>query len=130
MNGYQILNIILGIIALALFGNIVYLKIIAKRSATMLSEEAFKAGMRKAQVIDVREKDSFDAGHILGARNIPFSTFKLNYSAIRKDLPVYLYEQKKNLSIRCANRLRKNGYDQVYILKDGYEKWTGKIKKK
>ena len=32
----------------------------AKRSATTLTEEEFREGMRKAQVIDVREKDVFD----------------------------------------------------------------------
>lgn len=37
-----------------------------------LTEEEFKAGYRKAQLIDVREPNEFEGGHILGARNIPF----------------------------------------------------------
>ncbi|WP_241228006.1 rhodanese-like domain-containing protein, partial [Bacillus sp. 2A25] len=74
----------------------------AKRSATTLTEEAFREGMRKAQVMDVREKDVFDAGHILGARNIRYTVLKDSLGSIRKDQPVYIYDQKKSLSIRTA----------------------------
>ena len=59
---------ILLVIVLAMVFNELYLKIMVKRSAKMLTEEEFKT-MRKAQVIDVREKDTFDAGHILGAQH-------------------------------------------------------------
>ncbi|MDN3193895.1 rhodanese-like domain-containing protein, partial [Enterococcus faecalis] len=38
--------------------------------------------------------------------------------------------QKKALSIRAANLLRKNGYTDIYILKGGYDGWTGKVKKR
>jgi rhodanese-related sulfurtransferase len=86
--------------------------------------------MRKAQVIDVREKAEFDAGHILGARNIPYTVLDNSISAIRKDQPVYLYDRSKALSVRAANKLRKKGYKNIYILKDGYDSWTGKTKQK
>ena len=61
-----VINGILLVIVLAMVFNELYLKIMVKRSAKMLTEEEFKETMRKAQVIDVREKDTFDAGHILG----------------------------------------------------------------
>ena len=124
------INMILIAIIIGFGINELYLRIMAKRSATTLTEEQFKEGMRKAQVIDVREKDTFDAGHILGARNMPYPTLKTTISSIRKDQPVYFYDQKKALSIRAANLLRKNGYKELYILKGGYEGWTGKTKKK
>ncbi|MBL5010661.1 sulfurtransferase [Enterococcus lactis] len=108
----------------------VYLRVMAKRSATTLTEEEFREGMRKAQVIDVREKDVFDAGHILGARNIPYTVLKDSLGSIRKDQPVYIYDQKKSLSIRTANKLRKAGYKEIYLLKGGYDGWSGKIKSK
>ena len=63
------------VIVLAMVFNELYLKIMVKRSAKMLTEEEFKETMRKAQVIDVREKDTFDAGHIL-ARSMPYSMLK------------------------------------------------------
>ncbi|MBO0423932.1 rhodanese-like domain-containing protein [Enterococcus plantarum] len=130
MNVLWIINGILVTILLAMGINELYLRIMAKRSAKTITEEEFKEGMRKAQIIDVREKDSFDAGHILGARSMPYTTIKTTLNSIRKDQPVYIYDQKKSLSIRTANQLRKNGYKDLYILKAGYEGWTGKTKKK
>ena len=127
---FLIINIILGAILLWMAGNELYLRLMARKSAKTITEEEFKEIMRKGQIIDVREKDVFDAGHILGARSIPYSTFKQAHSSLRKDLPIFLYDQKKTLSIRSANILRKNGYTDVYILKGGYNGWTGKIKKK
>ena len=125
-----VINGILLVIVLAMVFNELYLKIMVKRSAKMLTEEEFTETMRKAQVIDVREKDTFDAGHILGARSMPYSMLKTTIGSLRKDQPVYLYDQKKALSIRAANLLRKNGYTDIYILKGGYDGWTGKVKKR
>ena len=125
-----VINGILLVIVLAMVFNELYLKIMVKRSAKMLTEEEFKETMRKAQVIDVREKVDYDYGHINGARNIPISMFSQRYQGLRKDQPVYLYDQKKALSIRAANLLRKNGYTDIYILKGGYDGWTGKVKKR
>ena len=125
-----VINGILLVIVLAMVFNELYLKIMVKRSAKMLTEEEFKETMRKAQVIDVREKDTFDAWHILGARSMPYSMLKTTIGSLRKDQPVYLYDQKKALSIRAANLLRKNGYTDIYILKGGYDGWTGKVKKR
>ncbi|GAX07761.1 MAG TPA: rhodanese-like domain-containing protein [Lactobacillus sp.] len=99
------------------------------QAATLIDEKTFREGMRKAQVIDVREKKDFDAGHILGARNIPYSTMRAYYQGIRKDLPVYLYDQGKAMSSRSAVLLKKHGYKDIYILKTGYARWDGKTKK-
>lgn len=129
----MVLWIINGILITILAGiglNELYLRFMVKKSAKMITAEEFKEGMRKAQIIDVREKDSFDAGHILGARNMPYTTIKTTMNSIRKDQPVYLYDQKKSMSIRTANILRKNNYKNIYILKNGYDGWDGKIKKK
>lgn len=125
-----VINGILIVIVAGMLLNELYLKIMTKRSAKMITPDEFKENMRKAQIIDVREKDVFEAGHILGARSIPYAMLKTSLASIRKDQPVYLYDQKKALSIRAANQLRKNGYTNICILKGGYDGWDGKIKKK
>jgi len=100
-----------------------------KRAATPLDSEEFKEDIRKAQVIDVREKDEFDAGHILGARNIPFYEMKQRYVELRKDQPIYLYEEGKYSAYRAAIELKKHGFEDLYVLQDGYENWEGRIKR-
>lgn len=101
-----------------------------KKILKTLTEEEFRAGYRKAQLIDVREPNEFDGGHILGARNIPLTQMKMRLKEVRPDLPVYLYCQNTLRSGRAAQLLRRKGYKQLYTLKGGYKNWTGKIKAK
>ncbi|WP_423831073.1 rhodanese-like domain-containing protein [Staphylococcus pseudintermedius] len=104
--------------------------IINKRSVTELNQEEFQEGIRKAQVIDLREKADYDYGHIIGARNIPMTMFRQRYQGLRKDQPIYLVDANGIASYRVARTLKKKGYTNLYMLKGGYKKWTGKIKSK
>ena len=104
--------------------------ILNKRSVTELDQNEFHGGLRKAQVIDVREKVDYDYGHINGARNIPITMFKQRFQGLRKDQPIYLCDANGIASYRAARILKKNGYKNLYMLKGGYKKWTGKIKSK
>ncbi|RID89400.1 rhodanese-like domain-containing protein [Peribacillus asahii] len=101
-----------------------------KRAVTALTQEEFIAGYRKVQLIDVREPNDFENGHILGARNIPLTQLKTRLVEIRPDKPVYLYAQSEIVSGRAALLLKKKGYKELYHLKGGFKMWTGKIKKK
>lgn len=95
-----------------------------------LNQDQWIEGYRKAQLIDVREPQEFEAGHILGARNIPVTQLKQRLVEIRKDKPVYLYCQKSSRSSRAAQILHKQKYEDLYQLKGGFKNWTGKIKSK
>ncbi|WP_338451657.1 rhodanese-like domain-containing protein [Niallia oryzisoli] len=95
-----------------------------------LTEEQFREGYRKAQLIDVREPNEFDNGHILGARNIPLSQLKMRLKELRPDKPVYLYCQNGTRSARAAQLLYKKGYKDLSHLQGGFKKWTGRIKTK
>jgi rhodanese-related sulfurtransferase len=101
-----------------------------RRMVKALTEEEFRAGYRKAQLIDVREPDEFAAGHILGARNIPLTQLRMRMKEIRKDQPIYLYCQSGLRSGRAAQMLYRKGYRDLYHLKGGFKQWTGKVKKK
>ena len=101
-----------------------------KKAVTNLTQEEFIQGYRKAQLIDLREPKEFDAGHILGARNIPMTQLKQRQNEIRPDLPVYLYCQNTGRSARAALTLKKKGYNQIYQLQGGFKTWTGKVKAK
>ncbi|WP_411844331.1 rhodanese-like domain-containing protein [Salinicoccus sp. HZC-1] len=100
------------------------------RNVKALPEEEFKKDLRRVQLIDLREKEKFEYGHIMGARNIPMMNFSMKMSSLRKDQPIYLYDHNGRLSIRAAKMLKKKGYKDIYMLKNGISKWTGKIKSK
>jgi len=59
------------------------------------------------QVIDVRRKGEYDAGHVPGAKNIPLAELKRNLDKIEKDRPT---------AIICASGYRSS--ISTYILKD------------
>jgi rhodanese-related sulfurtransferase len=101
-----------------------------KRILSTLTEEQFREGYRKAQLLDVREPNEFDGGHILGARNIPLSQLKNRLREIRPDKPVYLYCQSGMRSARAATMLHRKGYKELSHLQGGFKKWSGKVKSK
>lgn len=100
-----------------------------KNAATALDNEEFNKNLRRVQLIDVREKADFDVGHILGARNIPFYEIKQRHVELRRDQPIYLYEYGSYSAYRAAIQLKKEGFEDLYVLKGGYEDWDGRIKK-
>lgn len=97
--------------------------------ATVIDEDQFARGIHKAQVVDVRQDNDFRKGHILGARNIPYAYLTQQYSELRKDMPVYLYDAGTTAVIQAARVLYKHGYRDLYILAGGYLEWHGKTKK-
>ncbi|HIS29648.1 MAG TPA: rhodanese-like domain-containing protein [Candidatus Avamphibacillus intestinigallinarum] len=108
----------------------IYRTIKQRKYIHILTEDEFKKGYRKAQLIDVREPQEFENGHILGARNIPVTQMKQRLVEIRPDKEVYLYCQGSTRSNRAAELLHKKGYHHLYQLKGGFKKWNGKIKTK
>lgn len=133
MTFFQVFNMVLVLVIIGISLYHLYFYIQRKRAAEWIEADKFQETMRSAQVIDVREKQEFNQGHIMGARSVPYSLARAQkeyLNAIRKDMPVYLYDNKKIISINMALLLKKNGYKDVYILKGGYSDWTGKIKKK
>ncbi|GKV64590.1 MULTISPECIES: rhodanese-like domain-containing protein [Sporosarcina] len=123
---YFILGAVL--LAVILYFVITYLRV--RKALTTLTQEQFIQGYRKAQLIDVREPKDFDAGHILGARNIPFTQFSQRYKEIRPDKQIYLYDQNNSRTGRAALFLKKKGCTEIYQLQGGFKQWSGKIKTK
>ncbi|WP_430785312.1 rhodanese-like domain-containing protein [Virgibacillus flavescens] len=113
-------------VAIIVFAVLRYLK--QRKYLKTLTEDQFREGYRKAQLIDVREPQEFKKGHILGARNIPVTQMKQRLVEIRKDKPVYLYCQSGSRSARAAQLLNKKGYEDLNQLQGGFKKWTGKVK--
>ncbi|SDQ50838.1 rhodanese-like domain-containing protein [Virgibacillus salinus] len=118
--------LVIGIVVLVGVGVFRYFR--QKNVVTILTEDQFREGYRKAQLIDVREPQEFKKGHILGARNIPVTQMKQRLVEMRKDKPLYLYCQSGSRSARAAQLLHKKGYTDINQLKGGFKKWTGKIK--
>jgi rhodanese-related sulfurtransferase len=64
-----------------------------------------------AQVIDVRDDDEHEAGHIAGARHIRFAALSAEAASIDRERPVVLYCRGGNRSPMAAQALRASGFD-------------------
>ena len=121
-----------GIVLIFWAANWFYKYVVTRRLRSVggeINADEFEQNMRKAQIIDLRETNDFNGGHILGARSMPLTQFMDRMTGLRQDLPVYLYDTTGSMSIRAAQMLKKAGFTQVYWLKKGYADWSGKTKK-
>jgi rhodanese-related sulfurtransferase len=87
-------------------------------------KENVKAG--KAVIVDVREQDEWDAGHLKGAILIPQSKLKVEAEAaelakkLDKSKVIYTHCRAGRRAVVCGEILKKQGFD-VRPLKAGYE---------
>lgn len=86
--------------------------------------EKFKSG--KFRLIDVREFDEFQGGHILNSESIPLSSFKENYSIALKDLneEIVLTCRSGHRSMLAAKFLESRGFKNLANHEGGILGWV------
>ncbi|MDR3452927.1 MAG: rhodanese-like domain-containing protein [Rhodoferax sp.] len=79
----------------------------------------------RAVVVDVSEPEEFAAGHIGGAKNVPFGQLekKLTETVKNKTLPVILVCATGTRSNRALAAVKKLGYEQAQALGGGLKAW-------
>jgi rhodanese-related sulfurtransferase len=99
----------------------VYEEITASELETKLREGA------KLNVIDVRERDEWQAGHIAQARNIPLSEFadRLDELNAGED-PIYFVCRSGSRSGKACDFLAAQGYKVVNMV-GGMLSWPGEV---
>ena len=88
--------------------------------------DAVKLINAHAVVLDVRSQESYDAGHIVGARHVPLE--KLGDEGDKKltrlkDKPVITYCDNGVTGARAAGTLRKREFSRVFNLRGGLHAW-------
>jgi rhodanese-related sulfurtransferase len=87
-------------------------------------KENVKSG--KAVIVDVREQNEWDAGHLKGAILIPQSKLKVEsqlaglLKGVSKDKIIYTHCRAGGRALTCGDILKKQGYD-VRPLKPGFD---------
>ncbi|WP_326975148.1 FAD-dependent oxidoreductase [Caproicibacter sp. BJN0012] len=71
-------------------------------------------------IVDVREKNEFDRGHLINAVNIPLSGLRDRLNEIPKDRPVYLHCRSSQRSYNAVMALQNLGYDNVVNISGSY----------
>ncbi|HJP38197.1 MAG: rhodanese-like domain-containing protein [Gammaproteobacteria bacterium] len=79
---------------------------------------------RGAQVVDIRDQEHFDTGHIVDSINIP--TAELEKQADKKlknSKSIIIVCDSGSRSIQAVAVLRRSGYDQSFSLQGGLAAW-------
>lgn len=91
-----------------------------------ISAEQLKSLMdtnKKLLVVDVREKDEYDGGHIAGSLLLPTSEFQSRAGELPKDKTIVAVCATGSRSSQVAGYLVQQGYKEVYNLTGGVMAW-------
>ena len=79
-----------------------------------------------ALVIDLRGKESYDAGHIGDARNVPVAELESQAESLKKwrDKNVITYADGGTSGANGARALMKLGFTKVFNLQGGLDAWV------
>jgi rhodanese-related sulfurtransferase len=101
----------------------------ARASVTEISAKKLKSMMDKGEkfvLIDVREKDEFDAGHIKGADHIPRGILEWALTGKYKDknTPIVFYCRVGARSALSTKLAKELGYTNVKNVRGSIKEWT------
>ena len=79
----------------------------------------------RAVVVDVSEKEEFEAGHVGGARNVPLAQLEQRLPEVvkNKSLPVILVCATGARASRALATAKKLGYEKAQVLAGGLKAW-------
>jgi len=102
----------------------------AAREVPFMGMEEVRARIEREDgdlvLLDVRERDAFDAGHLPGARHVPRGQLELRVDQVLPDptVRVLAYCQFGKISTLAAATLRTMGYSRAVALDGGMESWA------
>jgi len=94
--------------------------------AALSSMQAVRLMNQGALVLDLRAKESYDAGHIGDARNVPASDLESQAESLKKwrDKNVITYCDSGATGASGARTLMKLGFTKVFNLHGGLNAWV------
>jgi rhodanese-related sulfurtransferase len=93
--------------------------------AALSAMQAVRLMNQGALVIDLRAKDSYDAGHIGDARNVPAAELPNQLETLKKwrEKSVITYCDSGRDGAVAARTLQKHGFTKVFNLEGGLNAW-------
>lgn len=92
----------------------------------MASEILQRMAKEKLNIVDVRELDEWNSGHIPGAVHVPLSEFGEQISKINPSEETIVVCRSGGRSSRACEYLAHSGYNVINML-DGMLAWQGEI---
>ncbi|AJC48350.1 rhodanese-like domain-containing protein [Allofrancisella guangzhouensis] len=96
----------------------------SKKSQYNLSavEAVATVNRNKGIYLDIRDYEQYSKAHIIGAQNININDLADKHKKLAKSKtkPIVIYGDQAEKAMQL---LRKEGFEQVYVLKDGLKAW-------
>ena len=74
-------------------------------------------------ILDVRSRDAYNDGHIMGAMPMPMDMLERVEPTLAKSSDIYIYGETDEETAQVAQKLRADGYVHVSELKGGLPAW-------
>ena len=76
-----------------------------------------------AQLVDIRDEQSFSAAHIEGAKHLDNVSLQDFIAGAKPNIPVIVCCYHGNSSQSAAAFLNDKGFEEVYSMDGGFEQW-------
>ena len=86
-----------------------------------------QAGKCKAEIIDIRTRDEFETGHILGSNNIDSGhAYTIPKKWADPDTEMWVFCRTQHRATYFVGMLHRYGYHNVYLVQGGIKAWAEK----
>ena len=97
-----------------------------ERDIRLISPDEIEKGkddVRTLLIIDVREPDQYQAGHVSGAINIPLAELRQRIGELNPEVDIVTYCNSGTSGNAAQNILLNHGFKSVRNLSGGYKNW-------
>jgi rhodanese-related sulfurtransferase len=110
---------------LAVLGIVIEFRHRARGSSAVAPADAVRLANSGALLVDVRDSQAYEAGHIIEARNLPAADLAAKAETLKKykEKPVIVYCENGTASGGAARTLRAGGFNKVVTLRGGLQSW-------
>src|SRR5205807_9648459 len=78
-------------------------------------------------LLDVRNMEEFELGHIEGAQHIPLTELQTRLQELNRDLPLIAYCKSGRRSLMAVELLQQAGVSNLKNLKGGITTWAQQV---
>lgn len=110
---------------LAVLGLVIEFRQRARGSNAVAPADAVRLANSGALLLDVRDSQEYEAGHIIEARSLPVADIGAKAETLKKyrEKPVIVYCETGAASGAAARTLRAGGFNKVVTLRGGLQSW-------
>jgi rhodanese-related sulfurtransferase len=110
---------------LAVLGVVIEFRHRARGSSAIGPADAVRLANSGALLVDVRNSQEYEAGHIIEARSLPAAELAAKADTLKKfkEKPVIVYCENGTASGAAARTLRTAGFNKVVTLRGGLNSW-------